>query len=208
MSTPPTVIAFQEVTAKVFSAYLAVHLEKAGYSCVSKPNENRSYFEVLAVHESWKVQHSEKMLFSRSMYGRELHWADITRDGQEVRVSTGHLDSGKGNGKSRQSALKEITSTLKDYQYGVFAGDANIRKSEWESWRDNSELTDAWEAGGEDPDTRDTWFCDEMRARFDRIWSTKAMQVVEFSTIGDYFVPETPQMRPSDHLGVKATYQL
>lgn len=181
---PPDVVLLQEVTARTFHAHLKPHLSAAGYSMFPSVPPDRSYFEILAVRPPWRpVEHRAEPL-PKSQYGRWLHRLRLEGPGAECTVLTAHFDSGpeKTARAIRSAQARDVASLMK--ARAIFAGDTNLREREWAKLAPALGIDDAWERAGSPDQHRFTWFADERRARFDRVWVTPDIDVTGFRAIG------------------------
>jgi endonuclease/exonuclease/phosphatase family metal-dependent hydrolase len=201
-SAPPDVIVFQEIVAHTFAAHLSQHLPAGGYTVLPTEAPDRQIFEVVAFREPYVLRAYEQVPLVDSEYGRVLHTVDLTNsDGKEVRVLTGHFDSGKDSGKIRTAQLKQTAEHMKSGVPSVFGGDANMRKAEWEAQRDKLGIVDTWEALGELSATRFTWQRDDYKARFDRVFTSPGFTAKSMGALG---VDKLPGLDTtiSDHIGL------
>jgi endonuclease/exonuclease/phosphatase family metal-dependent hydrolase len=199
---PPDVVCFQEVTAHTFRAHLQPHLRAGGYVVLPEAVPERQTFEVIAVRNPYVVvRHSEEPLVD-SVFGRVLHLVDVTGPLGDVRVATGHFDSGTEAGATRKAQLRQVADALG--AQGVFGGDANLRKQEWLDVKESVVVRDAWESVGEPGGTRFTWFMDDMKARFDRVWVAPGLRPTRMAAVGEKKIAGVGT-RPSDHIGLLVT---
>ena len=84
----------------------------------------------------------------------------------------------------------------------VFAGDANLRKTEWLAVKGEQNLVDVWESLGEPGSTRVTWQRDEYRARFDRVFVSGGITANSMTALGTAIVPGIGTTI-SDHIGLR-----
>jgi endonuclease/exonuclease/phosphatase family metal-dependent hydrolase len=190
---------YQEVVARTFAAHLTPHLTAGGYTLLPKKAPGRQTFEVIAYREPLRLRAYTSEPLRESNYGRELHIADFAVDGTAWRVLTAHFDSGTEAGRVRTSQLRHITELLGDR--GVFAGDANLRKAEWEAVKDELAMTDAWEQVGSPATTRVTWRRDEYKARFDRVFVGPGVRARSMAPLGIAPLPGL-DVEISDHIGL------
>lgn len=201
-SAPPQVLMFQEVVPRTFAAHLNPHLSAGGYRLFPAEAPEKETFEVIAVAEGVVVESYRSVALQRSKYGRMLHIADLAvPDGETskpMQVLTAHFDGGSEAGAVRSAQLRQVAKAIA--ANGIFAGDANLRKAEWESARDSLGVSDAWEALGEPASTRFTWRRDEYKARFDRILLGNGVDAQRLSALGTSALPGGPMI--SDHIGL------
>jgi endonuclease/exonuclease/phosphatase family metal-dependent hydrolase len=205
---PPDVIVFQEIVAHTFSAHLSQHLPAGSYTVLPAEAPDRQVFEVIAFREPYTLRAYEQVALVDSAYGRVLHIVDLTDGaGNDVRVLTGHFDSGKDSGKIRTAQLKQMAEHLKTGVPSVFGGDANMRKAEWEAHRDKLGIVDAWEALGELSATRYTWQRDDYKARFDRVFTSPGFTARSMGALG---VDKLSGLDTtiSDHIGLVVELEL
>jgi endonuclease/exonuclease/phosphatase family metal-dependent hydrolase len=207
-SLPPDVIVFQEIVAHTFTAHISQHLPAGDFSVLPTEAPDRQVFEVVAFREPYVLRAYEQVPLVNSEYGRILHIVDLTDGaGKDVRVLTGHFDSGKDSGKIRTAQLKQIAEHLLSGVPSVFGGDANMRKAEWEAQRDKVGIVDTWEALGELSATRYTWQRDEYKARFDRVFTSPGFKARSMGALG---VEKLPGLDAtiSDHIGLVVELEL
>jgi endonuclease/exonuclease/phosphatase family metal-dependent hydrolase len=197
--TPPDVLCFQEVTAHTFRAHLQPHLQAGGYTVVPTIAPERQTFEVVAVRAPYSLFNHAEVPLEESVFGRVLHLVDVDGPLGRVRVATSHFDSGTDAGRSRKAQLRQVVEAIGER--GVFGGDANFRKQEWLDLKDQVAVRDAWETAGEPAATRFTWFMDDMKARFDRVWVGPELHATKMQAVGDRLIAGTG-VKPSDHIGL------
>jgi endonuclease/exonuclease/phosphatase family metal-dependent hydrolase len=199
---PPDVICYQEVTSHTYGAHVKPHLEAGGYVVVPTSIPERQNFEIIAVRSPYVLRsHTESPLVD-SVYGRVLHVVEVDGPLGTIRVATGHFDSGTEAKQVRIAQLHQVVTALG--KRGVFLGDANMRKAEWLEQKSDVSIVDAWEEVGEPAATRYTWFRNEMKARFDRVWVTPELRAAFLKPVGDKNI-EGLRTRPSDHIGLLVT---
>jgi endonuclease/exonuclease/phosphatase family metal-dependent hydrolase len=199
-SQPPDIMVFQEVTRRVFQSQLAMHLPAGGYHLRPHTAPDRETFEVIAYRPPYVLRAYDAQALYGSQYSRFLHIADFTdQTNNEVRVMTGHFDSGTDSSKIRLGQLRQVNSLLG--ATGVFAGDANLRKAEWTEAKSRLGMRDVWELLGEPPETRYTWRHDEYKARFDRVFVGENLTPLSMVGYGSEDLPGRA-MPISDHLGL------
>lgn len=205
---PPDVLVFQEVVALTYTAHLSTHLRAGGYTVLPTTLPERQTFEVIAVREPFVVKrHVEEPLVD-SQYGRVLHIVDLDDGaGNEIRVLTGHFDSGKDSSKVRAAQLSQVAKHLTTGVASVFGGDTNLRKAEWESARNDLGIVDAWEVLGELSSSRVTWQRDEYKARFDRVFTGGAVIAKSMAPLGSSELPGLGTTI-SDHIGLLVEFTL
>lgn len=198
-SDPPDVLLFQEVVERSFFAHIRPHLLRAGYMMVPKSPPARQTFEVVAIRKPFAVTGFSEQPLDDSVFGRVLHRVGVSGPLGELSVLTAHFDSGTESGAVRTKQLQQVASSLG--ARGVFGGDANLRKAEWEAVRDSIAMRDAWELLGEPPKSRVTWKSGEFQARFDRIWLGSELTAVSIKAIGGVISPGS-EVDISDHYGL------
>lgn len=196
---PPDVVCFQEVTAHIFLAHVQPHLRAGGYVVFPEAAPERQTFEVLAVRAPYAVHRHAEFPLTDSVFGRVLHLVDLTGPLGPVRVATSHFDSGPEAGRTRQAQLQQVADALGER--GVFGGDANFRKQEWLDLKERMAVDDAWETLGEPASTRFTWFMDDRKARFDRVWVSAGLRATRMEPVGERRI-KAIGARPSDHIGL------
>jgi endonuclease/exonuclease/phosphatase family metal-dependent hydrolase len=201
-SLPPDVMVFQEVTTRTFQSQLAKHLPAGGYQIRPSQALDRETFEVVAYRQPLTLHAYDVQPLVGSQYSRFLHVADFVEvDGRQIRICTGHFDSGTDTTKIRNAQLRQVNGVLSESERGVFAGDANLRKSEWADIRDRLAMRDAFEVLGEPPECKVTWRRDEYKARFDRVFITSVINPTSMHTYGiDPLL--NSKVLISDHLGL------
>jgi endonuclease/exonuclease/phosphatase family metal-dependent hydrolase len=197
--TPPDVVLLQEVVERTYFAHIRQHLVAVGYTVLPEVVPPRQTFEVIAFRTPYTLYAYESEPLTESVFGRVLHIADLNGPNGLVRVMTAHFDSGTESGRVRTAQLRQVDANLGPA--GVFGGDANLRKAEWLSVRDELPMTDAWETLGEPAATRVTWKRDDYKARFDRLWLGSRLEAKRIQPVGTTNVPGTGGP-PSDHIGL------
>ena len=205
-SPPPEVIVFQEVVARTYHAHIRQHFPAGGYTVLPASAPERQTFEVIAYREPLTLRAYECIDLEDSVYGRKLHIIDfdcVAAGSEPLRVLTAHFDSGKDAAKVRRAQLRQVASMIGGH--GVFGGDANLRKAEWEGERDTIGMSDAWEALGELSATRYTWQRDEYKARFDRVFIGSGLKAHSMGALG---VDKLPGLNVpiSDHIGLAVEF--
>ncbi len=202
--SPPDVIVLQEVTKRMLAASISRHLPAGGYSVIPIDAPDREVFEVLAFRNTVSFVDYNLVPLVASNYGRLLHTLDLTTEiapanRVPLRILTAHFDSGTDGTKIRTAQLRQVAAAATSA--AVFAGDANLRKAEWEAVQPNVSIRDAWEVLGRPADTRVTWVRDEYKARFDRVFVGSAVRPTAMHAYGRDPLPGsgTPI---SDHVGL------
>jgi hypothetical protein len=200
---PPHVIVFQEVVEHTIYAHVLPHLAAAGYVVVPSEVPQRQTFEIVAVREPYKIRAHTMTPLSQSQFGRILHTVDIDGPNGVLRVLTGHFDSGIDGAPIRIAQLKQVAKLLGPR--GIFGGDTNMRKAEWLKVKTEESISgkvvDAWEQLGEPKQTQATWFLDDMKARFDRVWLGPELTATSMKAVGHQPLSGLG-VRPSDHDGL------
>ena len=203
-AAPPDVIVLQEVTGRMFSASIARHLPAGGYSVIPVTAPDREVFEVLAFRSSLRLTDYNIVPLVASNYARTLHTLDATDEfGTPLRIMTAHFDSGTDAAKVRTDQLRQVAARITDRS--VFAGDANLRKAEWDAIRDQVPMRDAWETLGRPADTRVTWVRDEYKARFDRVFVGSSIRPIAMVGLGKDPLPGSGAP-VSDHIGLSVEF--
>jgi endonuclease/exonuclease/phosphatase family metal-dependent hydrolase len=197
--TPPDVVLLQEVVERSYFAHIRQHLSAVAYTILPGVAPQRQTFEVIAFRAPYTLYAYKSEPLTESVFGRVLHIADLNGPNGLVRVMTAHFDSGTESGRVRTAQLRQIDANLGPA--GVFGGDANLRKAEWLTVKDELPMTDAWETLGEPAATRATWKRDDYKARFDRMWLGSRLEAKRIQPVGTTNVPGTGGP-PSDHIGL------
>jgi endonuclease/exonuclease/phosphatase (EEP) superfamily protein YafD len=206
-ATPaPDVIVFQEVVARTFLAHIAPHFRRAGFTLYPETPPDRQVFEVVAVNDSHSIVRANTTPLQHSVYSRQLHTVDIlpAESAHEISILTAHFDSGAEQSKNRLAQARQVMAMMG--RRAIFAGDTNMRASEWDALRHTTMVIDAWEAIGEPAALRRTWRSGQKGARFDRVWigdalATRAVQGVGIDDLHSIGAP------PSDHIGLLVTFE-
>ncbi len=200
----PDIVVLQEVVERTFHAHIVPHLTAAGFTLFPDTPTERSYFEVIATRHSVIETHYEK--FSYSDQGRGLSTLSI----EGLTVMTAHLESQKPGTSMRVDQATQILEKMNKHQGAIiFAGDTNLRKSEWQSLETlSNDVKDAWEAAGSPKKHKTTWQMNQYKARYDRVWS-KGLEnnntINNFETFGKEKVASINE-RSSDHLGIRVEF--
>ncbi len=196
----PDIIVLQEVVERTFHAHLVPHLSAAGFNIFPDAPSERSYFEIIAVRQP--ILESSYQKFSYTEQGRGL--STLVIDG--LTIMTAHLESQKPGAAMRVDQAEEILELMNKHQGAcIFAGDTNLRTSEWEKLNPKN-VEDAWENAGSPKQHKTTWSMKQYKSRYDRIW-TKDLALKKFETFGKEKVMGIDQ-RSSDHLGVRAIFDV
>jgi endonuclease/exonuclease/phosphatase family metal-dependent hydrolase len=199
---PPDVIVLQELTRRTFSAHISPHFRRAGFTIYPDNPPERELFEIIAVRQPWKIVSGTTVALERSLYGRQLQSVvvDIGPERDHVQFLTAHFDSGTEEGPIRLVQAHQVATAMT--HRSVFAGDTNLRTSEWDFAKDRlGQLTDAWEQVGSPPELRRTWTMADRGARFDRVWLGPGCVAKEMSSVGTQVLPGLGTA-PSDHIGL------
>ena len=204
----PDIVILQEVVERTFHAHIVPHLTAAGFTLFPDAPTERSYFEVIATRHPIINTHYEK--FSYSDQGRGLSTLSI----EGLTIMTAHLESQKPGASMRIDQAKQILETMNNHQGAIiFAGDTNLRESEWQSLESSlatKDVKDAWETTGSTKKHKTTWQMNQHKARYDRIWHQglgSKNRIKSFETFGKEKVAEINQ-RSSDHLGLRIIFDL
>jgi hypothetical protein len=203
--SPPDVIVFQEVVERTYLAHVVPHLTAGGYVVVPVEIPARQTFEIIAVREPYSIRSHTVTPLAQSVFGRILHTVELDTPNGPLRVLTAHFDSGTDGGKVRTAQLKQVAKALGPR--GIFGGDTNMRKAEWLALRDTVDMHDAWESLGEPAATRATWFLDDMKARFDRVWHSASLVPRSIKALGHKPLTEY-NVRASDHDGLVLEFDI
>jgi len=195
----PDIVVLQEVVPRTFHAHIVPHLKAAGFSVFPQQPSERSYFEVIAVRHP--IINNGYSTFEYTQQGRGL--SSLSIDG--LTILTAHLESEKAGTTMRIDQAKSILKLMNKHQGAIiFAGDTNLRNSEWESLKANN-ISDAWEATGANKRHQTTWQSPPYKARYDRIWH-KDLTIKKFETFGKNKVSEIDQTA-SDHFGLRVIFE-
>jgi exonuclease III len=202
----PDVIVFQEVVDRTFLAHVAPHLRRAGFSLYPDSPPDRQVFEVVAVNERHSIIRAHTTPLQQSLFGRQLHTVDInpTESAHEISILTAHFDSGAEQSRNRLAQARQVMGTMG--RRSIFAGDTNMRASEWDTLKETTMVIDAWEAIGEPATLRRTWRSGQKGARFDRIWVGDALATRALQAVGADELHESGTL-PSDHIGLLVTFE-
>jgi len=196
----PDIVLLQEVVSRTFHAHIVPHLTAAGFTLFPDAPTERSYFEVIAVRQP--ILESSYTKFDYSDQGRGLSTLSI----KGLSIMTAHLESQKPGASMRVDQATGILQQMNQQQGAIiFAGDTNLRKSEWQDLEPKN-IKDAWEATGSVKKHKTTWQMNQYKSRYDRIWH-KGLAIKSFETFGKEKVAGINQ-RPSDHLGLRVIFDL
>ena len=196
-SNSPDIVLLQEVVERSFYAHIKPHLEAAGFTVYPSEPTERSYFEVMAVKR--KILESSFTTFPWSDQGRGLSMLKV----EGLTILTAHMESMKLGAKQRIDQGQFIIDLMEKSGSCIFAGDTNLRKTEWDLIN-HAKVSDAWECCGSAKKHQTTWHLSNARTRFDRVW-THDLQIKHFETFGKGFIQQI-NMRPSDHCGVRVEF--
>jgi len=197
----PDIIVLQEVVERSYHAHILPHLKAAGFTVYPQQPSERSYFEVMATRLPVLDYHHEK--FAYSDQGRELSYLRLKN---KLTVITAHMESMKPGSSMRIEQAKLILEKMQQSSTPViFAGDTNLRQSEWKSLESEGVL-DAWESNGALKKHKTTWQRDKYKARYDRVW-TKNLTTTKFSVFGGNKIP-TIKEASSDHLAIRVNFEI
>lgn len=201
-SSPPDFMFFQEVTDRMLQAHFGPHLTKMGFTVFPQASASRSYFEVMAVRQPWKVISAEVSPFTTTEMGRELLTAEV--EGPiPLKLMTSHLESLREGKVARLAQMDELHRALVGDGLSIFAGDTNLREKEWQKLKKGSfSGTDAFEAFGSPKEAKSTWRTRDhkIKARYDRMWTSKQVGIESFNTS---FYDEL-----SDHAAVEVEFSV
>ena len=203
----PDIVVLQEVVERTYHAHIVPHLTAAGFSLFPDAPTERSYFEVIATRHPVIETHYEK--FSYSDQGRGLSTLSI----EGLTVMTAHLESQKSGASMRVDQAKQILEIMNKHQGAIiFAGDTNLRKSEWQNLKPSvvRSVKDAWVTTGSDKKHKTTWQMNQYKARYDRVWHHglgNKNSIKSFEVFGKEKVAGINQ-QSSDHLGLRVIFDL
>ena len=197
----PDIILLQEVVERSYHAHILPHLQAAGFTVYPQQPSERSYFEVMATRLPVKSYSQEK--FEYSDQGRELSILELDN---KLTIMTAHMESMKPGSSMRLAQAKLILDkmNLSDTPC-IFAGDTNLRQSEWESL-EPLKVTDAWESTGSHKKHKTTWQREKYKARYDRVWAN-SLKVTEFTTFGHNKIPSIKEPS-SDHRAIRLSFDI
>ena len=118
---------------------------------------------------------------------------------------TAHLESMKPGKEMRLEQAKFILEEMQKSGPCIFAGDTNLRDSEWESFK-TDDIQDAWISVGSTEANRVTWHYENSKSRFDRAWARR-LKIQKFETFGKEIISMINE-RPSDHLGLRVEFDI
>ncbi len=194
----PDIVVLQEVVDRTFHAHIKPHLLAAGFHIFPQQPSERSYFEMIAVKAP--ILESNYLKFDYSDQGRGLSTVQI----KGLTILTAHMESMKPGSSMRLDQGAQILELMNQHDGPIiFAGDTNLRKSEWERLKPK-DVSDAWETTGSIKKHRFTWKQNPYKARYDRIW-TKDLNVSKFETFGTRKIKAIDEYM-SDHLAVRVVF--
>ncbi len=194
----PDIVVLQEVVSRTFHAHLKPHFQAAGFTLFPQAPGERSYFETIAVRHP--ILKSSYETFEYTQQGRGLSTLSI----EGLTLLTAHLESEKAGASMRLDQAKNILQIMNNHKGAIiFAGDTNLRESEWESLEANN-VKDAWETTGSNKKYKTTWQKHPYKARYDRVWH-QGITIKQFETIGQEKVALIEQT-PSDHFGIRVNF--
>ena len=197
----PDIIVLQEVVERSYHAHILPHLRAAGFTVYPQQPSERSYFEVMATRLPVQSYSHEK--FEYSDQGREL---SVLKLENELTIMTAHMESMKPGSSMRIEQAKHILDWMNQSDFPcVFAGDTNLRQSEWNDLKPDN-VVDAWESSGSLKKYKNTWQREKYKARYDRVW-TKDINISEFSVFGGNKIP-TIKEASSDHRAIRLKFEL
>ena len=200
----PDIILLQEVVERSYHAHVLPHLKAAGFSIYPQKISERSYFEVMATRLPVINYSQEK--FEYSDQGRELSILELAKNDKKLTIMTAHMESMKPGSSMRTAQAKRILEKMNQSDTPcVFAGDTNLRESEWESLEPLN-VKDAWESTGSLKKHKTTWQREKYKARYDRVWSCN-LDVTEFTTFGYNKIPSIKEPS-SDHRAIRLSFSL
>ena len=193
----PDIVVLQEVVERSYHAHILPHLKAAGFSVFPQQPSVRSYFEMIAV----RSEHMDASYapFEYSEQGRGLTTLKLN----DLTIMTSHLESMKPGKIMRLEQAKFILEKMQTLGPCLFAGDTNLRQTEWLSL-DKGKVIDAWESIGSPEKHRTTWQYENHQSRFDRAWAHQ-LRIQNFETFGKDKVGQL-DTRASDHLGLRIEF--
>ncbi len=196
----PDIIVLQEVVERSYHAHVLPHLKAAGFSIYPQEISERSYFEVIATR--LPVSSYNKVKFESTEQGREL---SILQLENKLTIMTAHMESMKPGSSMRVEQAKFILGEMNKLSTpSIFAGDTNLRTSEWESL-DIKDIIDAWEATGSIKKYKTTWQREKYQVRYDRVW-TKHLNITGFEVFGGNKIT-TIKEASSDHRAIRVMFE-
>lgn len=194
----PDIVLLQEVVPRTFHAHITPHLKAAGFTIFPKEPSERSYFEVIAVKKP--IIESSYTKFSFTEQGRGLSKISI----DSLTIMTAHLESEKPGKSMRIDQASWILQEMNLHEGScIFAGDTNLRESEWKSLNPKN-VKDAWESAESPNKHKITWQNTPYKARYDRVWHHKTT-IESFETFGKEIITGINE-HPSDHLGIRVIF--
>ncbi len=197
----PDIIVLQEVVERSYHAHILPHLQAAGFTVYPQQPSERSYFEVMATRLPVLDYSHEK--FEYTDQGREL---SVLKLENKLTIMTAHMESMKPGSSMRIEQAKLILDKMnQDNDPCIFAGDTNLRQSEWETLTPNV-VVDAWQSSGSPKKHKITWQREKYKARYDRVW-TKDIKITEFGVFGSNKIASLKEPS-SDHRAIRLKFEL
>jgi len=163
----PDIVLLQEVVPRSYHAHIVPHLKAAGFHIFPESPTERSYFEVIAVKSP--ILETNYTTFDYTHQGRGL--SSVIIDG--LLILTAHMESQKPGKSMRIDQARQIFARMRmQPEASIFAGDTNLRKSEWKSLQANSnkdEIKDAWISTGSPKKHKITWQRDTYKSSYGRV---------------------------------------
>ena len=198
----PDIVLLQEVVPRSYHAHIVPHLKAAGFHIFPESPTERSYFEIIAVKSP--ILETAYTTFSYTDQGRGLSSVRI----DDLLILTAHMESQKPGKPMRIDQANQIFERMQMHpDASIFAGDTNLRKSEWISLQASSikdDIRDAWISAGSPQKHKTTWQRDAYKSRYDRAW-TRNVKIINFETFGHNKVA-TINERPSDHYAIRLEF--
>lgn len=205
----PHVFCLQEVIRRVHIDKLRRHLGAAGFSLFPAEPPEREDYALIAARPPWTMVHSEYVPFEHSKFARgytETHLR--SESGREAFVLTAHMESLRSGSDDRTSQTLQIDARLMERADGerpaIFAGDTNLRESEFAAARAKGcLLRDVFDLAKRPRAHTHTWWPEGSRRghRFDRIW----LDPISTGALVDFRTRRRPKL--SDHAALEASFR-
>ena len=198
----PDIVLLQEVVERSYHAHVVPHLKAAGFHIFPPTPSERSYFEVIAVRQP--IIESDYQTFDYTDQGRGLSTVSI----KGLTIMTAHFESQKPGKSMRVDQASSVLKKMNQHAGAcIFAGDTNLRKSEWLSLTPDTTkaVEDAWITAGSPKKHKTTWKREPYKSRYDRAW-LKDLNLKNFSTFGKNKVTGIGEPC-SDHLAIRVEFE-